>query len=193
MRISESLLIAACLGAAAVPALAEKALFAGGCFWCMEQAFEAVEGVSGVVSGFTGGALKNPTYDGSHEGHLEAVEVEYDPQRVSYEDLLAVYWVNIDPFDDGGQFCDKGPSYRSAIFVADAHQRRLAEASRQAVVDRFPGRNVVTPVRDAGPFYPVKEYHQDYYRKNPVRYLFYKTSCGRPSRLEEIWGEDAAH
>ncbi|NVK41201.1 MAG: peptide-methionine (S)-S-oxide reductase MsrA [Oceanospirillaceae bacterium] len=186
-------MLAACLAAVVLPALAERALFAGGCFWCMEQAFEEVEGVVSVVSGFTGGALENPTYDGNHEGHLEAVAVEFDPQRVSYEALLRVYWRNIDPFDDRGQFCDKGPSYRSAIFVATAQQRRLAEASRQVVVERFPDLEVVTPVRDAGPFYPVKEYHQDYYRKNPLRYLFYKTTCGRPARLEEIWGESAVH
>ncbi|MFC6673151.1 peptide-methionine (S)-S-oxide reductase MsrA [Marinobacterium aestuariivivens] len=171
-----------------VVAHADRALFAGGCFWCMEQAFQELPGVTSVVSGFTGGRLENPTYEGNHEGHLEAVEVVFDAQRIDYRQLLSVFWRNIDPFDDGGQFCDRGPSYRSAIFVLDASQRRLAEASRHEVEARFPDRQVVTPVRDAGPFYPVKAYHQDYYLKNPIRYRFYKASCGRSARLHEVWG-----
>jgi len=173
-------------------AMAEEAIFAGGCFWCMEADFEKLDGVSEVISGFTGGEIENPTYNGNHEGHYEAVRVIYDPDVVSYEDLLDHYWVNIDPFDDEGQFCDKGHSYLSAIFVADERQRRLAEASREEVVNRFPDKQVVTPILEASTFWPiegVESYHQDYYKKSPLRYKFYRFSCGRDSRLEEIWGE----
>ena len=169
-----------------------EAVFSGGCFWCMEADFEKLEGVKEAISGFTGGELESPTYQGDHAGHLEAVKVIYDASRTSYQDLLDHYWVNIDPFDDRGQFCDQGPSYRSAIFVASAEQRRLAEASREKVVKRFPDKTVVTPIRDAAQFWPIqgKEIgHQDYYKKNPLRYKFYRTTCGRDRRLEEIWGE----
>lgn len=175
-------------------AQAAEAIFAGGCFWCMESDFEKVEGVSEVVSGFTGGTAKNPTYNGDHTGHYEAVRVFYDPEKVSYKELLNHYWVNIDPFDDRGQFCDKGHSYLSAIFVADEEQRRLAEQSRQKVVAEFPDKEVVTPILPAATFYPIKgeeSYHQDYYKKSPLRYKFYRYSCGRDDRLEEIWGERA--
>ena len=177
-------------------AFADKAVFAGGCFWCMESDFEKVPGVTDVISGFTGGTLKNPTYNGNHDGHYEAVEVTYDPDKVSYQQLLDHYWVNIDPFDARGQFCDKGPSYLSAIFVANDSQRTLAEASRKKVIERFPNRKVVTPVLDASVFYPIKgeeSYHQDYYKNSPVRYKFYRWNCGRDQRLREIWGDDAIH
>ena len=173
-------------------AMADEAIFAGGCFWCMEADFEKLDGVSEVISGFTGGKIENPTYSGNHQGHYEAVRVIYDPEVVSYQDLLNHYWVNIDPFDDKGQFCDKGHSYLSAIFVADETQRRLAEASREKVVKRFPDKEVVTPVLEASTFWPIKgeeSYHQDYYKKSPLRYKFYRFSCGRDSRLKEIWGE----
>lgn len=172
---------------------ADKATFAGGCFWCVEAAFQDVEGVSNAVSGFTGGSLKNPTYSGNHSGHYEAVEVSYDPELISYEELLAIFWVNIDPFDDRGQFCDKGPSYRSAIFVANDDQRQLAEASRSAIIAQFPDRQVVTPVLATSQFWPVEDYHQDYYAKNPLRYNFYRHGCGRDNRLQQIWGDAAAH
>ncbi|MFP4610436.1 MAG: peptide-methionine (S)-S-oxide reductase MsrA [Thiohalophilus sp.] len=174
------------------PALADEAVFAGGCFWCMEADFEKLDGVSEVISGFTGGEIENPTYNGNHEGHYEAVRVIYDPEIVSYQDLLDHYWVNIDPFDDQGQFCDKGHSYLSAIFVANNKQRRLAEASRQKVVEQFPDKKVVTPILEADTFWPIKgkeSYHQDYYKKSPLRYKFYRLSCGRDSRLEAIWGD----
>jgi peptide-methionine (S)-S-oxide reductase len=177
-------------------ALADKAVFAGGCFWCMESDFEKLPGVTDVISGFTGGTLKNPTYNGNHDGHYEAVEVTYDPDKVSYQQLLDHYWVNIDPFDARGQFCDKGPSYLSAIFVANEAQRTLAEASRKKVIERFPNRKVVTPVLDTSIFYPIKgeeSYHQDYYKNNSVRYKFYRWNCGRDQRLKEIWGDDATH
>ncbi len=171
-----------------------KATFAGGCFWCMESDFEKLDGVSDVISGFTGGTLENPTYKGDHSGHYEAIEVTYNPTKVSYQDLLDHFWVNVDPFDPKGQFCDKGFSYLSAIFVATEKERALAEASRERVVKQFPGKEVVMPVLASGIFYPIKgdeSYHQDYYKNNPVRYKFYRWNCGRDQRLEEIWGEGA--
>jgi peptide-methionine (S)-S-oxide reductase len=177
------------------PALAGSAtaMFAGGCFWCMESVYQEHPGVTGVVSGFTGGTLERPTYSGNHEGHFEAIEVTYDPAQVSYQELLDLYWVNVDPFDNRGQFCDKGFSYRSAIFPATAQERQLAEQSREAVMARFSGETVYTEIRDAGAFWPVEEGHQDYYLKNPVRYKYYRWNCGRQQRLEQIWGADAAH
>lgn len=175
---------------------ADKTVFAGGCFWCMESDFEKLEGVTDVVSGFTGGTLRNPTYNGNHTGHYEAVEITYDPEIISYEELLKHYWINIDPFDDKGQFCDKGPSYLSAIFVSNENERNLAEQSRQTVVERFPDKAVVTPILDASTFYPIKgdeSYHQDYYKKSPIRYKYYRYNCGRDRRLKEIWGVQATH
>jgi peptide-methionine (S)-S-oxide reductase len=175
----------------AVASESAEAVFAGGCFWCMEADFEKLPGVTDVVSGFTGGTVEDPTYEGNHDGHYEAVRVTYDPDQVSYADLLDHFWVNIDPFDGGGQFCDRGPSYLSAIFVADETQRRQAEASKDDVEQRFGDRTVVTPILDASRFYPVKgeeSYHQDYYKKNPLRYKYYRWGCGRDQRLEEIWG-----
>jgi len=173
---------------------AETAVFAGGCFWCVEKDFEALAGVSEAVSGFTGGTAEDPTYQGDHSGHYEAVEITYDPALVSYEELLAHFWVNIDPFDDKGQFCDKGPSYLSALFVADEQERMLAEQSRQEVIARFPDMTVVTPILQADTFYPIKGreiHHQDFYKKSPVRYKAYRWGCGRDQRLKEIWGDDA--
>ena len=177
-------------------ASADKAVFAGGCFWCMESDFEKLAGVSDVISGFTGGTVKNPTYRGNHKGHYEAVEVTYDPNKVSYKQLLDHYWVNIDPFDDRGQFCDKGTEYLSAIFVANDKEKQLAEKSRQAVVKQFPIEKVITPILDAATFYPIKgkeSYHQNYYKNNSVRYNYYRWSCGRDQRLKDIWGDKATH
>ena len=173
-----------------LPALAEsaKTYFAGGCFWCMESDYQDLDGVIDVVSGFTGGTLENPTYKGNHEGHFEAIEVTYDPSVISYQQLLEKFWVSVDPFDNAGQFCDKGFSYRSALFPANESEMALAEASRDAVAARFPGDQVHTEIRDAGKFWPVEEYHQDYYLKNPVRYKYYRWNCGRDQRLETIWG-----
>lgn len=167
------------------------AILAGGCFWCMESDFEAQEGVLDVISGFTGGTLKNPTYSGDHRGHFEAVKISYDPAVISYEQLLHSFWRSIDPFDNAGQFCDKGFSYRSAIFVGDDEERAAAEASLEAVAAHFPGRTIYTEIRDATAFWPVEEYHQDYYLKNPVRYKYYRWRCGRDQRLQELWGEEA--
>lgn len=177
-------------------AVADKTVLAGGCFWCMEADFEKLEGVSDVVSGFTGGTIKNPTYEGNHRGHFEAVEITYDPTTVSYKQLLDYYWVNIDPFDAIGQFCDKGPSYLSAIFVASEEEKEIAEQSKQEIEGKFPGNKVVTPILDASVFYPIKgreSYHQDYYKKNPIRYKAYRWNCGRDKRLKKIWGDKATH
>ena len=169
---------------------ADTAVFAGGCFWCVEAAYQDIEGVTGAVSGFTGGNLKNPTYNGNHRGHYEAVKVTYDPAVVSYEQLLKVFWHNIDPFDDRGQFCDKGPSYRSAIFFTD-EQRPLADASKDDMVRQFEPELVVTELLPAAKFWPVEAAHQDYYKKNPIRYHIYRTGCGRDRRLNQVWGDAA--
>ena len=179
------------VAAFATHAMADKAVFAGGCFWCMESDFEKLQGVTDVISGFTGGTVQNPTYKGNHDGHYEAVEVTYDPEVVSYQELLDYFWVNIDPFDARGQFCDKGHSYLSAIFVANATERKLAEDSKQKVVERFPEQTVVMPILDASVFYPIQgdeEFHQDYYKKSPIRYKYYSWNCGRDQRLKQIWG-----
>lgn len=180
----------------ATTATADKTILAGGCFWCMEADFEKLAGVTEVISGFTGGTLDNPTYNGNHRGHYEAVEITYDPQQVSYQEVLDHYWVNIDPFDRQGQFCDKGPSYLSAIFVANETERELAEKTKREVAAQFPGRTVVTPIIAASTFYPItgdESYHQDYYKKNPLRYKAYRWNCGRDHRLKEIWGDRATH
>lgn len=173
----------------ATPALAASAVFAGGCFWCMESAYQEVEGVSDVVSGFSGGSHPRPTYQGAHTGHYEVVLVTYDPGVISYRELLDVYWRNIDPFDAGGQFCDRGESYRAALFVADEEERKLAEATRQRVSEQFPQQKMVTKILERARFFPVEDSHQDYYLKNPIRYKYYRYGCGRDQRLEELWGD----
>ena len=177
-------------------AMADKATFAGGCFWCMESDFEKLDGVETVISGFTGGTAKNPTYNGNHQGHYEAIEVTYDPSKIRYEQLLEYYWVNVDPFDSRGQFCDKGTSYLSALFVANKKERELAEASKRKVEASFPGKKIVTPILDASTFYPIQgdeSYHQDFAKNSPVRYKVYRWNCGRDKRLKEIWGSRATH
>jgi len=177
-------------------ASAARAILAGGCFWCMEADYESLPGVSDVVSGFTGGTLKNPTYNGNHAGHYEAVEITYDPKVVDYQGILDHYWVNVDPFDDRGQFCDKGHSYLSAVFVANDEERKLAQQSKQQVIEMFPDQTVVTPILDAMTFYPIsgnESFHQDYYKNNPIRYKAYRWGCGRDKRLRDIWGDRATH
>lgn len=167
-----------------------SAIFAGGCFWCVEEAFDKVPGVVETTSGYTGGTVANPTYEQVSAGgtaHAEALLVRYDAKKVSYETLLDVFWRNIDPLDRGGQFCDRGNSYRSAIFYHTDEQKRLAEESKKAVETRL-GKTVVTPIERAGPFYPAEMYHQNYHENNPARYRFYKWNCGRAQRLEAIWG-----
>ena len=170
-----------------------RATFAGGCFWCMEPPFEALPGVVSVTSGYTGGTQANPSYEevsAGGTGHAEAVEIVYDPARVSYEKLLEVFWRNVDPTAADRQFCDVGSQYRSAIFVHDAAQRKAAEASRAAVQQKL-GVPVKTQIAEAGAFYRAEDYHQDYAKRNPLRYRYYRASCGRDARLEEIWGEAA--
>lgn len=178
------------------PASAAMAVLAGGCFWCMESDFDKLKGVSNVVSGFTGGSHPDPTYRGDHTGHYEAVEITYDPAVVDYQGILDHFWVNHDPFDAKGQFCDKGHSYLAAIFVGDDEERALAEKSKQKVIEMFPGQTVVTPVLEQSTFYPIKgaeSHHQDFYINSPIRYKAYRWGCGRDSRLKAIWGDRVTH
>jgi peptide-methionine (S)-S-oxide reductase len=169
-----------------------RATFAGGCFWCMEGPFDKLPGVISTTSGYTGGKVKNPTYEQvstGRTGHAEAVQVIYDPKLVSYDKLLDVFWHNIDPTQRDGQFCDHGTQYRTAIFYHDEEQRRLGEASRAALAKSKPFKgDIVTQIVKAEEFYPAEEYHQDYYKKNPTRYKFYRAGCGRDARLKELWG-----
>jgi peptide-methionine (S)-S-oxide reductase len=170
------------------------AIFAGGCFWCVEEAFDKVPGVVATTSGYTGGTAENPTYrqvSAGGTGHFEAVKVEYDPAQVSYEQLLDTFWKNVDPFDAIGQFCDKGESYLSAVFVQNEEEKRLAETDKQEISAKF-AMPVATAVLPQAQFYPAEDYHQDYYTKNPAQYKYYKWGCGRAQRLEEIWGKPSA-
>ncbi len=168
-----------------------SAIFAGGCFWCMEPPFDKLDGVLSTTSGYSGGEKKNPTY---HEvssgttGHYESMKVEYDPSKVSYKKLLEVFWHNIDPFDPKGQFCDKGPQYRAVIFYGNEEEKKLAEASKKEVAEKL-GKEVVTQILPATEFYPAEDYHQNYYKNNPIRYTLYRYGCGRDARLEEVWGK----
>jgi methionine-S-sulfoxide reductase len=173
------------------------ATFAGGCFWCMEPPYDKLDGVLATTSGYTGGDKVDPSYQevsAGGTGHAEAVQVTYDPTKVSYEQLLEVFWHNVDPLDAGGQFCDRGTQYRTAIFVHDDEQRRLAEQSKQKLESsgRFQ-QPIVTEIVAAGAFYPAEDYHQDYYEKNPIRYQFYRWNCGRDQRLAQLWGEPPTH
>jgi peptide-methionine (S)-S-oxide reductase len=168
-----------------------KATFAGGCFWCMEPPFDKLDGVVSTTSGYAGGRKKNPTYkqvSAGGTGHTEVVQVVYDPKKVSYEKLLQVFWHNVDPLVKDRQFCDWGDQYRTAIFYNNDAERRLAEASKQAVEKKF-GKTVHTEIVPLQEFYPAEEYHQDYYVKNPLRYKFYRGNCGRDARLEQLWGK----
>ena len=171
------------------------ATFAGGCFWCVESDFDAVPGVVETISGYTGGTAENPTYKqvtAGGTGHREAVQIRYDPKQVSYERLLHIFWRSVDPTDDGGQFCDRGESYQTAIFVGNDEERRLAEASKAALAQSMVlDEPVVTPIETAAAFYPAEGYHQDYYSKNPARYRFYRFTCGRDSRVQQVWGKQA--
>jgi peptide-methionine (S)-S-oxide reductase len=169
-----------------------KATFAGGCFWCMEPPYDEIDGVLSTISGYIGGTKKSPTYEEvttGKTGHAEAVEITYDPRKISYEKLLEVFWRNIDPLTPNAQFCDVGSQYRSAIFYHDDTQKRLAEKSKQAAQARFK-QPIVTEIVPAGVFYPAEDYHQDYYKKNPIRYKIYRYGCGRDERLRELWGTE---
>jgi len=177
-------------GHAAEPA---KAYFAGGCFWCMEEAFEAVEGVVAVVSGYMGGTVANPTYtqvSAGGTGHAESVEVRYDPAKVNYRQLLDVFWRNVDPLTPNAQFCDHGTQYRSVVFYETDEEQRLAEESKSAIErsKKF-AQPIVTQLVKASTFYQAEDVHQDYYKKNPIRYKYYKFNCGRAKRLEALWGK----
>lgn len=186
-KACRTLLAALALSVPGLTGAAEQtAQFAGGCFWCVESDFQKLPGVTEAVSGFTGGSLQNPTYRGNHEGHYEAVEVTYDDDVISYDTLLRYFWRTIDPLDDGGQFCDRGFSYKTAIFVTPA-QRPAAERSQQAVADLFPEQEIATVILPAGRFWPVEEYHQEFADKNPLRYKYYRWNCGRDQRLETLW------
>jgi peptide-methionine (S)-S-oxide reductase len=172
----------------------KSAIFAGGCFWCVEEAFDKVPGVVATTSGYTGGSVANPTYQqvsGGGTGHFEAVKVDYDSNRVSYSQLLDAFWHNVDPFDARGQFCDKGSQYRSAIFVGDSEERALAAASKEKVAAEF-HQSVATGVLAAETFYPAEGYHQNFHVTNSARYKFYKLGCGRAQRLRDIWGAPGA-
>ncbi|MFP4427496.1 MAG: peptide-methionine (S)-S-oxide reductase MsrA, partial [Spirochaetaceae bacterium] len=172
-----------------------KATFAGGCFWCMEEAFDKVDGVSETISGYAGGDVADPTYEqvtSGNTGHYEVLQVTYDPDVVSYEELLYHFWRNVDPVDGGGQFCDRGSQYLSAIFYHDRRQERLARNSLRELEssDRF-SRPIATDIIELDEFYPAEGYHQNYYERNPLRYNFYKSACGREARLRSVWGEEA--
>jgi peptide-methionine (S)-S-oxide reductase len=190
-------LLALALSPAAFGQKAEKATFAGGCFWCTEEAFEKVPGVTGVVSGYMGGTVKNPSYEqvsGGRTGHTEVVQVSFDPAKVSYDKLLDTFWLNHDPTVKDRQFCDAGSQYRPEIFYHSEEQKRLAEASKTKWEKAKPFRQpIVTPITAAGDFWPAEEYHQDYYKKNPVQYRFYVTGCGRYTRLDQLWGALRKH
>ncbi len=169
-----------------------KAIFAGGCFWCMEQPFDALDGVLDTTSGYSGGHVPNPDYrevSSGKTGHTEVLQVTYNPDKISYAALLDVFWHNIDLLDGGGQFCDRGTQYRSEIFAVNAEQKALAEASKQALSDsgKFKAP-IATEISDASTFYPAEDYHQNYYQTNPTRYKFYKWNCGRQQRLDQLWG-----
>ena len=191
------LAIAIGLVLSASPLLAQsnrsEAVFAGGCFWCMEKPFDQMEGVISTTSGYAGGHTVNPTYEEvthGDTGHAEVVRVVYDPKRVSYEDLLYVYWRNVDPFDDGGQFCDRGASYRPEIFYNSPQQANAARRSKAALGRSF-SRTIEVDITELDRFYSAEDYHQNYYARNPIRYNFYRSACGRDARLREIWADEA--
>ncbi|HXV68375.1 MAG TPA: peptide-methionine (S)-S-oxide reductase MsrA [Nitrospira sp.] len=170
-----------------------KAYFAGGCFWCMEEVFEKVDGVLAVVSGYMDGTVIDPTYEqvsAGRTGHAESVEVIYDPAKASYQQLLDAFWRNVDPLTSNAQFCDHGSQYRSAVFYGTDEEKRLAEESKRALEQsaRF-SQPIVTQISKASTFYPAEDYHQDFYKKNPIRYKYYKFNCGRAQRLEALWGK----
>lgn len=187
------LVLALLLPAAAAAQTLAKATFAAGCFWCTEEAFDKVPGVTATVSGYMGGRTKNPSYEqvsAGATGHAEVLQVTYDPAKVSYQKLLETFWLNHDPTTPNSQFCDHGSQYRPGIFYYSPEQKRLAEASKAKWEKEKPFKDaIVTPITAATEFWPAEEYHQDYYLKNPVRYRFYSTGCGRYSRLDELWGK----
>ncbi len=206
MRLKKFTIVAAVLGAGLswtgmakaqeTPAPAsgetEQAIFAGGCFWCVESDFDYVDGVLETVSGYIGGNSENPTYqDHTSSGHREAVLITYDPSRTDYATLLETFWRTVDPTDDGGQFCDRGFSYTTAVYALDEAQAAIAEQSKASAQEAL-GQEIVTPIETGHRFWPAEEYHQDYYLKNPARYRFYRSACRRDAQIERLWGEQAA-
>ena len=190
--LAVSILGVGALQAAPAPAKTETAVFAGGCFWCMESDMKAIPGVVSVESGYTGGTLKNPTYMdvvGEKTGHYESVRVTFDPAKLSYQRLMTRYWKLVDPTDDGGQFCDRGPSYRTAVFVDSPAQRAVAEATRAEAAKELKTGKIVTQVLPLGVFYPAEEYHRDYAKRNKARYAIYREGCGRDRKLAQVWGK----
>lgn len=183
-----ALMFSACAFAAAPT---ERAIFAMGCFWCAESAFEGQPGVVKVTSGYSGGTTANPVYETAHDfGHAEVIEIVFDPAKTTYDKLLHVFWRNIDPLTANGQFCDRGPQYRSIVYAVTPAQKAAAQASKDALQKRFT-RPIVTEILDAMPFYPAEDYHQDYAVKNPLKYNYYRFGCGRDARLDEVWGAEA--
>jgi peptide-methionine (S)-S-oxide reductase len=190
-----AVLFAVATAPAAVAEDRARAVFAGGCFWCIEADFDKIEGVLETTSGYAGGHVADPSYEqvvAGGTGHREVLEVTYDPSVVGYDELLTAFWHSVDPTDDGGQFCDRGFSYTTAIYVEDADQREAAEASKERVAaDLAVDARIVTPIVEDAEFYRAEDYHQNYYEKNPARYKFYRWSCGRNDRVREVWGDEA--
>ncbi|CAN5662718.1 peptide-methionine (S)-S-oxide reductase MsrA [soil metagenome] len=190
------LILAFCLASAGSAAAAQDlrtAVVAGGCFWCVESDFDKVEGVVETLSGYTGGHVENPTYrqvTSETTGHYEAVRITFDAEIVGYRDILETFWRTVDPTDDGGQFCDRGSSYRTAIFAGDAEEAAIAEETKGAAESAL-GQPVVTPILDAATFWPAEDYHQNYYQENSLNYSFYRRACGRDARVQSLWGEAA--
>ena len=184
------LALTAVLPAQTASAETQAAIFAGGCFWCVEKDFDNVPGVLSTTSGYSGGTLQNATYQ-NHEGHREVVKVEFDSTKTSFDKLAAVFFRSVDPTDDAGQFCDRGHAYTTAIYVAGEAQKTAAEKAK-ADAEAALGKAIVTPIEAAGTFWDAEDYHQDYYKKNPLRYKYYRSACGRDGRIEELWG-NAAH
>jgi len=193
MKILTTVLVLSFLIPTVADAAEKQAVFAGGCFWCMEKPFDNIDGVISTISGFSGGDVEKPSYDqvsGGDTGHIEVIEVKYDDAKVNYETLLETYWANIDPVDAGGQFCDRGHTYTTAIFYTDEDQKTLAETSKTKISEKVDDE-IVTDIRALDVFYPAEDYHQNYYKTNTTKYKFYRWKCGRDDRLEEIWGDKA--
>ncbi|WP_027834397.1 peptide-methionine (S)-S-oxide reductase MsrA [Maritalea myrionectae] len=193
MRAFIYIALASLMSVGAAQAVEERATFAGGCFWCVEADYEKVEGVTEAISGYTGGTVEDPTYEqvtAGGTGHYEVVEVVFDNDVVSYRELVDIFWRTVDPVDVGGQFCDRGNSYRTAVFTRTADQEAAALASKEQAEAAL-GQRILTPIIEDDRFYKAEEYHQDYYTKNPIRYNFYRLTCGRDKRVKELWGDQA--
>ena len=189
--IAATLAIFAALAMPAAAQQTQSAIFAGGCFWCIESDMDKVPGVTATTSGYSGGTLENPTYP-NHEGHREVLKVDFDPSKVSFAQLVDIFFRSVDPTDPGGQFCDRGHAYTTAIYAANDEQKQTAEKAK-TVAQAELGKPIVTPIEMAGPSWAAEDYHQDYYKKNPIRYRYYRSACGRNDRVETLWGNAAYH